>query len=124
MGKMQRFNTYHEYISSLPNEVGEPVAKICSYILEAVPEAESVINYATAALTLVKDGKMDKQIMVAGYKNHIGFYPHPTTIEYFADELREYSCSKGTVQFPLDKPLPKDLIIRMVKYRKSVIDKM
>ncbi len=60
--------------------------------------------------------------MIAGYKNHIGFYPHPTTMEKFDSELSEYKKGKGSVQFSLDKPLPKDLIIRMVKYRKELLN--
>ena len=61
--------------------------------------------------------------MIAGYKKHIGFYPHPTTMEKFWDELGGYKKAKGSVQFPLTKPLPKELIKKMVKYRKELIEK-
>ena len=60
--------------------------------------------------------------MIAGYKKHVGLYPHPTTMEKFEPELTEYKRGKGSVQFPLDKPLPKDLIIKMIKYRKKLLD--
>ncbi len=55
--------------------------------------------------------------MIAGYQKHVGFYPNPTVIEAFSDELTAYKFAKGSIQFPLGKPIPKDLVIRMVKYR-------
>lgn len=60
--------------------------------------------------------------MIAGYKNHVGLYPHPTTMEYFARELRNYKKGKGSVQFPIDRPLPVELIVCMIRYRKTLID--
>ena len=60
--------------------------------------------------------------MMAGYKKHIGFYPHPTTMEFFWEELANYKKAKGSVQFPLSKPLPTDVIKQMVEYRKNLID--
>ncbi|MDH5414502.1 MAG: DUF1801 domain-containing protein, partial [Flavobacteriaceae bacterium] len=78
-------------------------------------------NYKVPAFTLVPGGKRDQQIMMAGYAKFVGFYPFPTTIEEFSDELLDYKQGKGSVQFPLNRPLPKDLIIRMVKYRKEEI---
>ncbi|MCW1966492.1 MAG: hypothetical protein KIH69_000045 [Anaerolineae bacterium] len=59
--------------------------------------------------------------MIAGYAKHVGFYPAPQTIEHFTAELSEYKSAKGSVQFPLNKPLPKDLIIRMVRWRKEML---
>jgi hypothetical protein len=56
-------------------------------------------------------------VYFAGYKQHIGFYPTASPIAYFADEMSRYKTSKGAVQFPLDKPLPKQLIMRMVKFK-------
>jgi uncharacterized protein YdhG (YjbR/CyaY superfamily) len=59
--------------------------------------------------------------MIAGYKNHVGLYPHPSTMKQFDKELSEYKKGKGSVQFPLDKPLPKQLIIEMIKYRLTLL---
>lgn len=59
--------------------------------------------------------------MIAGHKKHVGFYPHPTTMEKFDSELTEFKRGKGSVQFQLDRPLPKDLIERMVRYRMELI---
>jgi uncharacterized protein YdhG (YjbR/CyaY superfamily) len=88
-----------------------------SYIKIAAPEAQEKMNYQIPAFVLIDGGKRDQQIMIAGYKNHGGFYPHPSTIARFADELKEYKSAKGSVQFPVNKPMPKELIISMVKYR-------
>lgn len=62
--------------------------------------------------------------MIAGYKTHVGFYPHPTTIEKFDSKLSDYKKGKGSVQFPLNKPLPKKLIESMVKYRMELLNKL
>lgn len=59
--------------------------------------------------------------MVVSYAKFVSFYPFPATVEAFSDELKDYNLGKGSVQFPLGKPLPKDLIIRMVKFRKEEI---
>jgi uncharacterized protein YdhG (YjbR/CyaY superfamily) len=61
--------------------------------------------------------------MMAGYKNHIGFYPHPTVMEKFDTKLEDYNKGKGSVQFPINKPLAKELIIEMVTYRVSLLEK-
>ena len=79
------------------------------------------MNYNIPAFSLVKGGKRDQQIMMAAYAKFVGFYPFPSTMEKFSDELKGYKQGKGSVQFPLGKPLPKDLIIRMVKYRREEI---
>jgi uncharacterized protein YdhG (YjbR/CyaY superfamily) len=105
------------YISSQPTEVQQALKTLRSYILQAAPRATELINYDIPAFALVKDGKREQQIMMAGYKKHIGFYPHPTTIEVFADALSDYKFAKGSVQFPLNKPIPKDLVIAMVEFR-------
>ena len=81
------------------------------------------MNYNIPAFALIKGGKREQQIMIAGYKKHVGFYPHSTTMEYFWDQLDGYKKAKGSIQFPLSQPLPKELIIKMVKYRKGLIDK-
>lgn len=61
--------------------------------------------------------------MIAGYEKHVGFYPNPTTIQEFENELKDYKKGKGSVQFPLNKPLPSELIERMIKYRYNILKK-
>jgi uncharacterized protein YdhG (YjbR/CyaY superfamily) len=59
--------------------------------------------------------------MMAGFKNHVGFYPHPTTMERFWDQLDDFKKAKGSVQFPLNKPLPRELIVKMIQYRLGLL---
>ncbi len=82
-----------------------------------------LLNYNIPAYTLTENGKRAEQIMIAGYKKHVGLYPHPTTIEKFDAELSEYKRAKGSVQFPLNKPLPKELIEKMIRYRMELLNK-
>ena len=123
MEKKNQYTSFDEYIESQPEEVKEMLLELSECILTAVPSATKTINYNIPAFALIREGKREQQIMMAGYKKHVGFYPHPTTMEYFWDQLEGYKKAKGSVQFPLSKPLPKDLIIQMVKYRKELIDK-
>ena len=90
-------------------------------ILEVVPDSEELLNYNIPAFTLFPGGKRDQQIMIAGYKKHVGLYPHPTTMEHFESELTPYKRGKGSVQIPLSEKLPKDLIIKMVQYRLNLL---
>jgi uncharacterized protein YdhG (YjbR/CyaY superfamily) len=124
MSDKKSFQSVVEYVNQQSESTKIALQDIRSFILEAVPDAIELFNYDIPAYALIKGGKREQQIMIAGYKNHIGFYPHPTTIEYFHDELREYKIGKGSVQFPINKSLPKDLIIRMVKYRRSLLEEL
>ncbi|MBE0653033.1 MAG: DUF1801 domain-containing protein [Bacteroidales bacterium] len=101
-----------EYIRSFPPEIHRLLEQIRDTIKQAAPEAEEVINYAMPTFKL--NGNL---VHFAAYKNHIGFYPTPSGIEAFKEKLSVYKSSKGAVQFPLDKPLPLDLIKEIVKFR-------
>lgn len=118
-GSMPDFETIDDYIASQPEAVRKALHELRSIIKEAVPDAVEILNYKIPAFNLVPNGKRDQQIMMAGYARFVGLYPFPTTMEKFADELKGFKQGKGSVQFPLDKPLPRDLIIRMVKFRKE-----
>ncbi len=111
------------YFDSQPESTKQALFMLRTYIYEAVPEAIEMFNYNIPAYALTKGGKRDQQIMIAGYKQHVGFYPHPSTMEKFDAELTNYKKGKGSVQFPINKPIPRGLIIKMVKYRKMLIDK-
>ena len=110
-----------EYIQSFSGTTREYLDELRSLILEVVPDAEELMNYNIPAFALTKGGKREDQIMIAGYKKHVGFYPHPTVMEHFWDKLDGYKKAKGSVQFPFDKPLPKELIREMVSYRKEML---
>ena len=81
------------------------------------------MNYNIPAFALIIGGKRDKQIMMAGYPKHVGFYPSPDVIDAFVDQLAAYKFAKGSIQFALNKPIPKTLVVKMVKYRLSQLQK-
>ncbi|MGZ8518121.1 MAG: iron chaperone, partial [Chitinophagaceae bacterium] len=101
-----------EYTAGFPEDIQEILQKIRMTIREAAPEAEEAIKYQIPTFTL--NGNL---VHFAAYKNHIGFYPTPSGIEAFKKELSIYEGAKGSVQFPVDKPLPLDLVTRIVKFR-------
>lgn len=108
----KKFNNIDEYISTFPVEIQAKLYEIRETIRKAVPEAEETISYQMPAFKY-------KKILVyfAAFKNHIGFFPTSSGIEAFKDELSEYVTSKGTIRFPLNIPIPLDLINKIVKYR-------
>jgi len=120
-GPMPNYETIDDYISNQPEPARNQLQALRRIIREAAPDAIEVLNYKVPSFTLVPDGKRDQQIMMAAYAKFIGFYPFPSTIEHFEDELKPYKYGKGSIQFPLDKDLPEDLIKRMVKYRRAEI---
>ena len=100
------------YIAGFPDNVRELLMQLRTAVREAAPEAEEVISYQMPAYRL--QGML---VYFAGYKNHIGFYPTSSGIKAFKQELSAYKGAKGTVQFPLDKPLPLDIIKKIVAFR-------
>lgn len=107
------------YIAAQPRDTQRALESLRSYIRIAAPMAAELMNYGIPAFALVEGGKRDQQIMIAGYAKHVGFYPHPDVIEAFSGQLAEYTFAKGSVQFPLNKPIPRELVIAMVKCRMS-----
>lgn len=101
-----------EYIAGFPRDVQETLQKIRSIIKNAAPDAEEAIKYQIP--TFVLHGNL---VHFAGFQNHIGFYPTPSAIEAFSGELAGYESAKGSVQFPLNKPVPFALIKKMVEFR-------
>lgn len=100
------------YIAGFPKDIQIILNKIRDVIRKAAPESEETINYGIPTFTL--EGNL---VHFAAYKNHLGFYPAPSGIKAFQKELSIYKGSKGAVQFPLNKPLPVNLISRIVKFR-------
>lgn len=100
------------YISKFPENVREKLEKIRHIINETAPDAIETMSYGIPTFKL-----RTNLVHFAGYKNHIGFYPTPSGIEAFKKELTGYELSKGTVKFPLDKPIPYDLIKKIVEFR-------
>jgi uncharacterized protein YdhG (YjbR/CyaY superfamily) len=100
-----------EYISTFPENTQATLQKLRQIIHKAAPDAEEVISYQMPTFRL--QGNL---VHFAAYKNHIGFYPTPSGIEAFKEELSGYEQSKGAVRFPPDK-VPFNLISRIVKFR-------
>jgi len=101
-----------EYIAGFPADVREILEKIRMTIGRAAPDAEEKISYRMPAFTL-----RGNLVHFAAYKNHIGLYPAPTGTVEFNKELSVYRAAKNSVRFPLDRPIPFDLISQLVKFR-------
>jgi uncharacterized protein YdhG (YjbR/CyaY superfamily) len=101
-----------EYIAAFPEDVRKILEKIKLTIRKAAPDAEEAIKYQIPTFTL--KGNL---VHFAAYKNHIGVYPAPSGINEFKKELSVYERGKGTLRFPLDKPIPFKLIGKIVKFR-------
>ncbi len=101
-----------EYINSFSNEVQVILNCLRNAIKSAAPNATEKISYKIPTFYL--NGNL---VHFAAYKNHIGFYPTSSGISAFQDQMRNYKISKGTIQFPLDKPIPLELVREIVAYR-------
>lgn len=103
----------NEYIAEFPQDIQEILEKIRATIRDTVPEAEEAISYQIPTFKL-----HDKNLVhFSAYKHHIGFYPGPSGVEAFERKLRDYKTAKGSVQFPLSRPIPYDLIREIVHFR-------
>jgi len=109
--KSQQPTTIDEYIADFPRDVQAVLEKVRATIRKAAPKAEEAIKYQIP--TFVLNGNL---IHFGGYKNHVGLYPGSKPVEEFKDQLSKYETSKGTVRFPLDKPIPYALIGKITKF--------
>jgi uncharacterized protein YdhG (YjbR/CyaY superfamily) len=108
------YKSIDEYILQFPYEIAEILKTLRKVIKDAAPDAEEKISYQMPTFYL--HGNL---IHFAVFKNHIGLYPTPSGIGVFSSELSEYASGKGSVQFPLDKPIPYGLVKKIVKFRVS-----
>ena len=113
-GLKKKFDSIDEYIATFPKNVQKVLQQIRQAVKEAAPEAEEAIGYNMPAFKL--NGNL---VWFGAFKNHVGFYPKESAIEEFKQKLAGYEVSKvqGTVKFPIDKPMPLDLIKQIVKFR-------
>lgn len=102
-----------EYIAGFPPETQRVLAELRALIKASAPAATETISYAIPTFDL--NGK--HLVHFAGYERHVGLYPAPSGLEAFKEDLKPYKQGKGSVQFPLDQPLPTDLIRRIVEFR-------
>ncbi len=101
-----------EYIAGFPHDVQLLLQQLRTLIKRIAPDAAEAIRYQIP--TFVLNGNL---VHFAAFKNHIGFYPTPSGIEAFKEELAPYESAKGSVKFPIDKPIPFDLIADIVRFR-------
>ena len=111
--RKNKSNTINEYIEIFPEDVQIILDKISYTIRKAAPEATEAISYGIPTFKL-NDRPL---VYFAAWKNHIGFYPMPSAAKAFKRELSVYKQGKGSVQFPLDKPIPYRLVNKIVKFR-------
>lgn len=113
MGKDKvEFRTVDEYIMQFPGGVQDTLQRLRLMMREAAPEAEETISYQMLAFSL--NGIL---VYFAAWKNHLGFYPTSSGMNAFKEELSEYKGTKDSIHFPLTKPLPSELISKIVKFR-------
>ena len=101
-----------EYIAGFPPEIQQILEQIRETIKAAAPDAQEAISYAMPTFKL--HGNL---VHFAAFKNHIGFYPTPSGTEHFQQQISAYKAAKGSIQFPLDQPIPYDLISEIVRFR-------
>lgn len=106
------YKTIDEYIAMFPGEVQEKLQKLRETIQKAAPGAKEKISYQMPAFDL--KGTL---VYFAAFKDHFGFFPTSSGVEVFKEELKEFQTSRGTIRFPLDQPLPLDLVEKIVKFR-------
>ena len=112
MERKPAFTTIDEYIASYPKDAQKKLTQLRAIMKQVAPKAEEKISYQMPAFYL--NGIL---VWFAAHSNHIGFYPKASAIARFKRELSKYKSAKGTVQFPLDEPLPVGLIKKIVKFR-------
>ncbi len=110
----KHFESIDEYIKTFPPDVQKTLEKMRRTIRKAAPEAEEAISYQIPTFKLNGD-----LVYFAAFKKHIGFFPTSSGISTFKKELSKYKTSRGTAQFPLDQPIPYDLVTRIVLFRKK-----
>ena len=108
-----RFKTIDEYIQAFPKDVQGILKKMRQTIKEAAPGAVETISYQIPTFKLNGKGL----VYFAAFKSHIGFYPIHASVEGFKKELSRYKQGKGSVQFPLDQPIPYDLVKKITRFR-------
>jgi len=104
--------TIDEYMADYPAEVQAVMQRLRDLVHEIAPGATEKISYGIPTFVLGQN-----LVHFAAYEHHIGFYPASSGIAHFAEELKDYESSKGTVRFPLDKPIPYDLVRRITEFR-------
>lgn len=106
-------SVWNDYLSTFPASVQKRLRQMRTVLKDTVPAASDTVSYGMPALAI--GGKA--LLGFGAFKSHIGFYPGAAALKAFADDLKQYKTSKGSVQFPIDKPLPVDLVKRIARFK-------
>lgn len=117
--KVKKPNSITDYISEFPAEIQKLLEDVRKKIKKAAPDAVETISYQMPTFKL----KGKNLVHFAAWKNHIGFYPTPSGTDKFQKELSKYKYAKGSIQFPLDQPIPYSLITKIVEFRVKELKK-
>lgn len=110
---MRAFADTDEYIATFPADIREKLQGIRAVIRNAVPDAEEAIRYGMPTFRL----NGNNLVHFAAFRDHLGLFPTPSSVEKFKEDLSSYHTSKGTIRFPLDQPVPYDLVERIARFR-------
>ncbi len=115
---MKSFESIGEYISTFPKATQKILEEIRQTIHQSAPEAVESIRYAMPTFRLLDTNL----IHFAAFKNHIGLYPSPSGVNAFKEVISKYVHAKGSIQFPINEPIPLDLISKIVKFRVQEVE--
>lgn len=122
-GPMPSYQTADDYIAHQPEAAQKILHDLQNIIMEACPNAIEIPNSKVPSYTLVNRAKTKLQLMMAAYAKFVSFYPFEKTVEAFTDQLSRFETGKGSVKFPLGTPLPKEVVLEMVKFRVEELKK-
>jgi uncharacterized protein YdhG (YjbR/CyaY superfamily) len=113
----KNYQSIDEYIASFPPSIQRTLRRVRLTIRKVAPDAQEAMTYGIPTFVY-----HENLVHFGGFQKHLGFYPTPDGISEFADELASYQSAKGSVQFPYDRPIPLDLITKIVRFRVKQID--
>lgn len=120
---MEKNNVFDTYLESQSEEGKQMLIHLRTIFHNTIPGIKESMSYGVPAFDLKPNAKMKDKIMIAGFKKHVGLYPHPDTIEAFKDRLTPYIISKGTVQIQYHQEIPDELIKDMIVYRYKEVNR-
>lgn len=121
-GGMPVYKTVEDYINNQSEKAQVILNELRHIITETIPEVIEIENSKAPTFKIVSPSENKLQLMMGAYAKYVSFYPFPSTMEAFSEELKDFKQGKGSVQFPFNKPLPKDCIVRMILHRKNEIE--
>ena len=121
---MKKFSSLEEYLNAQTEEGRQMLSEIRDIIHNTLPNIEESMSYGAPTFNLKPNAKYDDKLMMAGYKNHISFYPNKVTLDVFKDRLKDYKVLKGTIQIMHNEKIPKGLIKDMVNHSYKMVNKI